>query len=163
VRAALQSRAGPLQAQLRATWPRPWGSSAPADKSKKQGLLQAAYPITPASDILNELSRLKQFGVRTFQAEDEIAAVCSAIGASFAATSASPARRAPASPQVRGHEPGRHGRAAAGDHQRAARRPKSTGLPTKTEQSDLLMALFGRNSAIQPHAHHRRRTPGDCF
>ena len=104
-----------------------------------------AYPITPASDILHELSKHKAFGVRTFQAEDEIAGIGAAIGASFGGAlghhdDVRPGRVA----EVRDHRPGRDDRAAAGDRRRAARRP-STGLPTKTEQSDLLQAMFGRN------------------
>lgn len=125
-------------------------------------LFYGSYPITPASDILHELSKMKSFGVKTFQAEDEIAAIGSAIGAAY------------------GGHLGLTGTSGPGlalksealnlavmtelplvviDVQRAG---PSTGMPTKTEQSDLLQAMFGRNGdsyvAILAPA-----TPSDCF
>jgi 2-oxoglutarate ferredoxin oxidoreductase subunit alpha len=125
-------------------------------------LFYGSYPITPASDILHELSKMKSFGVKTFQAEDEIAAIGSAIGAAY------------------GGHLGLTGTSGPGlalksealnlavmtelplvviDVQRAG---PSTGMPTKTEQSDLLQAMFGRNgdsyvAIIAPS------TPSDCF
>src|ERR1700709_2346408 len=101
-----------------------------------------AYPITPASDILHELSRHKALGVRTFQAEDEIAGIGAALGASFGG-----ARGMTALPLV------------IVDVQRGG---PSTGLPTKTEQSDLLQALYGRNGEA-PVPVIAPRSPGDCF
>ena len=138
-----------------------WGLLAAAEMSGKE-LFLGTYPITPASDILHELTKFKNFGVRTFQAEDEIAAICAAIGASFR---------------------GRHG---GDDHQRPGialkgegmglavmlelpliivnvqRGGPSTGLPTKTEQADLFQAIFGRNGEC-PVAGHRGRQPGRLF
>jgi 2-oxoglutarate ferredoxin oxidoreductase subunit alpha len=125
-------------------------------------LFLGSYPITPASDILHELSRFKDFGVKTFQAEDEIAGITSAIGASFggalAATTTSGPGLALKSEAV--------GLAVmvelplvVCDIQRGG---PSTGLPTKTEQADLLMALYGRHGeasvpVVAP------ATPADCF
>ena len=91
-----------------------------------------AYPITPASDILHELSKHKAFGVRTFQAEDEIAGIGAAIGASFGGalgitTTSGPGCRA----EGRGHRPGRDDRAAAGDRRRAARWARPPACPRR--------------------------------
>ena len=96
-----------------------------AAKLAKRDLFYGSYPITPASDILHQLSGYKNFGVKTFQAEDEIAAIGSAIGASYGGAmgmtaSSGPGHRA----QDRGHGPGRHGRAAARGRRRPARRPQ---------------------------------------
>lgn len=121
-----------------------------------------AYPITPASDVLHELSRFKHFGVTTIQAEDEIAACCAAIGASYAGslgvTSTSGPGMALKMEAI--------GLAIAVelpllilDIQRAG---PSTGMPTKTEQSDLLQAVYGRNGEA-PVAVLAAATPGDCF
>jgi 2-oxoglutarate/2-oxoacid ferredoxin oxidoreductase subunit alpha len=121
-----------------------------------------SYPITPASDILHELSKHKRFGVRTFQAEDEIAGVGAALGASFGGalgvTSTSGPGMALKAETI--------GLAASVelpliicDIQRAG---PSTGMPTKTEQADLLQALFGRNGE-SPVAVLAPATPGDCF
>ena len=122
----------------------------------RRQLFYGSYPITPASDILHQLPDVKHFGVRTFQAEDEIAAIGAAIGASFGGALGLTATSGPGiCAQERGHRPGRHDRAAARHHRRAARRP-STGLPTKTEQADLLQAMFGRNGEVPG----RRRGPG---
>ncbi len=112
---------------------------------ERQKLVYGSYPITPASDILHELCKYKNFGICTFQAEDEIAAICSALGASYGGamgvtTSSGPGNRA----QGRGHGPGCDARTTLLiiDVQRGG---PSTGLPTKTEQADLLQVLFGRN------------------
>jgi 2-oxoglutarate ferredoxin oxidoreductase subunit alpha len=121
-----------------------------------------AYPITPASDVLHELARYKSYGVTTFQAEDEIAAVCSAIGASFGGAlgvtvSSGPgiALKAEAvNLAVMTELP-----LIVCDIQRGG---PSTGLPTKTEQADLLQVLFGRNSE-SPLAVLAAATPKDCF
>jgi 2-oxoglutarate/2-oxoacid ferredoxin oxidoreductase subunit alpha len=132
--------------------------------SKLAGLpiFLGSYPITPASDILHELSKHKRFGVRTFQAEDEIAGVGAALGASFGGalgvTSTSGPGMALKAETI--------GLAASVelplivcDIQRAG---PSTGMPTKTEQADLLQALFGRNGE-SPVAVLAPATPGDCF
>jgi 2-oxoglutarate ferredoxin oxidoreductase subunit alpha len=137
------------------------GIAAAASKSGKR-VFFGSYPITPASDILHELSRLKHFGVLTFQAEDEIAAVCSAVGGSFGGAIGVTCSSGPGIalkseavnlalmvelPLV------------VLDVQRAG---PSTGMPTKTEQADLLMALFGRNSD-SPMPIIAPATPGECF
>ena len=132
--------------------------------SRRSGLplFLGSYPITPASTILHELARYKQFGVTTFQAEDEIAAVCAAIGASYGGSLALTTTSGP-------------GLALKSEAINLAlitelplvicnvqRGGPSTGLPTKTEQADLLQALYGRNGesslpVIAP------ATPADCF
>ncbi|HXP89397.1 MAG TPA: 2-oxoacid:acceptor oxidoreductase subunit alpha [Fibrobacteria bacterium] len=125
-------------------------------------LFLGSYPITPASDILQELAALKHFGVRTFQAEDEIAAICSAIGASFAGNLALTTTSGPGlclkseaiNLAVMAELP-----LVIVDVQRGG---PSTGLPTKTEQSDLLQALFGRNGD-SPIPVIAAKTPSDCF
>lgn len=132
--------------------------------SKCSGLpiFYGSYPITPASDILHSLSRYKNHGVITFQAEDEIAAVASALGASFAGSLGVTGTSGP-------------GVALKGEALGLAvsvelplvlvnvqRGGPSTGLPTKTEQADLLQAIFGRNSEC-PIPVIAARTPGDCF
>jgi len=125
-------------------------------------LLYASYPITPASDILHELAMHKNFGVRTFQAEDEIAAVCAALGASFAGYLGATGTSGPGmclkseaiNLAVMTELP-----VVIFDIQRAG---PSTGMPTKTEQGDLLQALFGRNSD-SPLIVLAPATPSDCF
>lgn len=132
--------------------------------SKKSGidLFYGTYPITPASDILHELAKYKNFGVRTFQAEDEIAAICSTIGAAFGGKLAVTASSGP-------------GIALKGEAMGLAvmlelplliinvqRGGPSTGLPTKTEQSDLFQALYGRNGEA-PMPVVSASSPGDCF
>jgi 2-oxoglutarate ferredoxin oxidoreductase subunit alpha len=125
-------------------------------------LFQGSYPITPASDILHELSEYKEYGVITFQAEDEIAAMTSAIGAAYAGALAITTTSGP-------------GMALKGEAIGLAtmvelpvvicniqRGGPSTGLPTKTEQADLLQALFGRNSEA-PVPVLAAATPADCF
>jgi 2-oxoglutarate ferredoxin oxidoreductase subunit alpha len=126
------------------------------------GLTFCSYPITPASQLLHSLAGLQRFGVTTFQAEDEIAAVCAAIGASFAGslgvTSSSGPGVALKTEAL--------GLAVAAELPlvvvNAQRGGPSTGLPTKTEQSDLYQAVFGRNGDA-PLAVLAARTPGDCF
>jgi 2-oxoglutarate ferredoxin oxidoreductase subunit alpha len=132
--------------------------------SQKSGLplFLGSYPITPASDILHELSRHKNFGVRTFQAEDEIAAISSAIGASYGGSLAVTTSSGP-------------GIALKGEAMGLAvmmeipllivnvqRGGPSTGLPTKTEQSDLMQAYYGRNGEC-PMPIVSASTPSDCF
>jgi 2-oxoglutarate ferredoxin oxidoreductase subunit alpha len=120
------------------------------------------YPITPASDILHELSRYKNFGIRTFQAEDEIAGISSAIGASYGGHMGVTTTSGP-------------GMALKGEAMGLAvmleiplliidiqRGGPSTGLPTKTEQSDLLQAYYGRNGEC-PMPIISASTPSDCF
>jgi 2-oxoglutarate ferredoxin oxidoreductase subunit alpha len=121
-----------------------------------------AYPITPASDILHELSRHKNFGVRTFQAEDEIAGVASAIGASFGGalgvtTTSGPGVALKA--ETIGLAVMTELPLVIVDVQRGG---PSTGLPTKTEQSDLMQALYGRNGEA-PVPVIAPKSPGDCF
>jgi 2-oxoglutarate/2-oxoacid ferredoxin oxidoreductase subunit alpha len=125
-------------------------------------LFYGSYPITPASDVLHELAKHKNFGVKTFQAEDEIAAVASAIGASFGGALGITASSGP-------------GIALKGEAIGLAlmlelplvivnvqRGGPSTGLPTKTEQADLLQAVYGRNGEA-PVAVVAAATPADCF
>ena len=125
-------------------------------------LFYGSYPITPASDILHELAKHKNFGVRSFQAEDEIAAVSAAIGASFGGALGITATSGP-------------GVALKGEAIGLAfmlelplvivnvqRGGPSTGLPTKTEQADLLQALYGRNGEA-PVPVVAAATPSDCF
>ncbi|MBB3084954.1 2-oxoacid:acceptor oxidoreductase subunit alpha [Geodermatophilus sabuli] len=121
-----------------------------------------AYPITPASDILHELSRHKAFGVRTFQAEDEIAGVASAIGASFGGALGVTTTSGPGislKSEAIGLAVMTELPLLVIDVQRGG---PSTGLPTKTEQSDLLQAMFGRNGEA-PLPVIAPRSPGDCF
>ena len=138
-----------------------WGFLAAAERAKKE-LFLGSYPITPASDILHELAKHKNLGVKTFQAEDEIAGICSAIGASFAGSLAITTTSGP-------------GLALKGEGLGLAimaelplvvvnvqRGGPSTGLPTKTEQSDLMQALYGRNGE-SPSVVLASSTPGNCF
>jgi 2-oxoglutarate/2-oxoacid ferredoxin oxidoreductase subunit alpha len=125
-------------------------------------LFYASYPITPASDILHELSARKNFGVKTFQAEDEIAAVCAAIGASFAGQLGLTGTSGPGlalKSEAIGLAVMTELPLVVVDVQRGG---PSTGLPTKTEQADLLQAMFGRNGEC-PVAVIAPATPGDCF
>lgn len=132
--------------------------------SQKSGLplFLGSYPITPASDILHDLARHKNFGVKTFQAEDEIAAITSAIGASYGGSLGVTTSSGP-------------GIALKGEAMGLAvmleipliviniqRGGPSTGLPTKTEQSDLMQAYYGRNGEC-PMPVVSASTPGDCF
>ncbi len=121
-----------------------------------------AYPITPASDILHELSKHKRFGIRTFQAEDEISGVGAALGASFGGalgvtTTSGPGMCLKA--ETIGLAVAVELPLVVCDIQRAG---PSTGMPTKTEQADLLMALYGRNGE-SPLVVLAPATPGDCF
>ncbi|WP_245691748.1 2-oxoacid:acceptor oxidoreductase subunit alpha [Geodermatophilus telluris] len=121
-----------------------------------------AYPITPASDILHELSRHKAFGVRTFQAEDEIAGIGSALGASFGGALGVTTTSGPGvslKSEALGLAVMIELPLVVVDVQRGG---PSTGLPTKTEQSDLLQAMFGRNGEA-PLPVIAPRSPGDCF
>jgi 2-oxoglutarate ferredoxin oxidoreductase subunit alpha len=138
-----------------------WGLLAASRLSNKQ-LFLGAYPITPASDILHYLSTFKNFDVLTFQAEDEIAAITATIGAAFAGSMAVTASSGP-------------GIALKAEAMGLAvmtelpmliinvqRGGPSTGLPTKTEQADLLQALYGRNGEC-PMPVIAASSPGDCF
>jgi 2-oxoglutarate/2-oxoacid ferredoxin oxidoreductase subunit alpha len=137
------------------------GLIAASDKSGLP-LFLGAYPITPASDILHELSKYKSFGVKTFQAEDEIAAITAAIGASYGGTLGVTSTSGP-------------GMALKTEAMGLAvmleiplliiniqRGGPSTGLPTKTEQSDLMQAYYGRNGEC-PMPVIATATPSDCF
>ena len=138
-----------------------WGFMAAAEKANLQ-LFLGSYPITPASDILHELSKHKNLGIKTFQAEDEISAICSAMGASFAGSLGITTTSGP-------------GIALKGEALGLAvvteiplvvvnvqRGGPSTGLPTKTEQSDLMQALYGRNGE-SPAIIVAASTPANCF
>lgn len=128
----------------------------------KVPLFYASYPITPASDILHELSNRKNFGVKTFQAEDEIAAVAAAIGASFAGQLGLTGTSGPGlalKSEAIGLAVMAELPLVIVDVQRGG---PSTGLPTKTEQADLLQAMFGRNGEC-PVAIVAPATPADCF
>ena len=133
-----------------------------ASQKSRLPLFLGSYPITPASDILHELARHKNFGVKTFQAEDEIAAITSAIGASYGGSLGITASSGP-------------GIALKGEAMGLAvmleipliviniqRGGPSTGLPTKTEQSDLMQAYYGRNGEC-PMPIISASTPNDCF
>jgi 2-oxoglutarate/2-oxoacid ferredoxin oxidoreductase subunit alpha len=138
-----------------------WGLVAAAKLSGLE-VVYGSYPITPASSLLHHLAPLKHFGVTTFQAEDEIAAVCASIGASYGGAIGVTATSGP-------------GLALKGEAIGLAvmtelplviinvqRGGPSTGLPTKTEQSDLLQAMYGRNGDA-PLCVLAPATPGDCF
>ena len=132
--------------------------------SQKSGLqlFLGSYPITPASDILHDLAKYKNFGVKTFQAEDEIAAITSAIGAAYGGslgitTSSGPGIALKA--EAMGLAVMLEIPLIVINIQRGG---PSTGLPTKTEQSDLLQAYYGRNGEC-PMPIVSANTPGDCF
>ena len=132
--------------------------------SRRSGLplFLGSYPITPASDILHELSKLKRFGVRTFQAEDEISGVGAALGASFGGGLGVTSTSGPGmclKAETIGLAASVELPLIICDVQRAG---PSTGMPTKTEQADLLMALYGRNGE-SPVAVLAAATPADCF
>ncbi|MDX3248915.1 2-oxoacid:acceptor oxidoreductase subunit alpha [Streptomyces sp. ME18-1-4] len=125
-------------------------------------LFLGSYPITPASDILHELSRHKNFGVRTFQAEDEIAGIGAALGAAFGGSLAVTTTSGPGvalKSETIGLAVSLELPLLVIDIQRGG---PSTGLPTKTEQADLLQAMFGRNGEA-PVPIVAPRTPADCF
>jgi 2-oxoglutarate ferredoxin oxidoreductase subunit alpha len=132
--------------------------------SVKSGLplFYGTYPITPASDILHELSRHKNFNIKTFQAEDEIAAICSSIGAAFGGNLAITGSSGPGI-ALKGEAIGLATMLELPlvivNVQRAG---PSTGLPTKTEQADLMQAYFGRNGEC-PLVIVAAQSPVDCF
>ncbi|GAA4225363.1 2-oxoglutarate ferredoxin oxidoreductase subunit alpha [Streptosporangium album] len=133
-----------------------------ASVQSKLPLFLGSYPITPASDILHELSKHKRFGIRTFQAEDEIAGVGAALGAAFGGalgvtTTSGPGVALKA--ETVGLAVTTELPLIVVDVQRAG---PSTGMPTKTEQTDLLMAMFGRNGE-SPLPIVAPSTPSDCF
>ena len=137
------------------------GLVAAGEKSGRD-VYYSSYPITPASDILHEMSGYKQFGVRTVQAEDEIAAVTSALGASFGGHIGVTATSGPGlalKTEAMGLGVITELPLVVIDMQRGG---PSTGLPTKPEQSDLLQALYGRNGDA-PAAVLAPATPSDCF
>jgi 2-oxoglutarate ferredoxin oxidoreductase subunit alpha len=132
--------------------------------SRRSGLplFLGAYPITPASDILHELSKHKRFGVRTFQAEDEIAGIGAALGAAFGGSLAVTTSSGPGialKGETIGLAVSLELPLVVCDIQRGG---PSTGLPTRTEQSDLLQAVFGRNGEA-PVPVVAPQSPGDCF
>ena len=125
-------------------------------------LFLGSYPITPASDILHELAKHKRFGVRTFQAEDEISAVGAALGASFGGSLAVTSTSGPGmllKAETVGLAVSVELPLIVCDIQRAG---PSTGMPTKTEQADLLLAMFGRNGE-SPVPVIAAASPADCF
>jgi 2-oxoglutarate ferredoxin oxidoreductase subunit alpha len=138
-----------------------WGIVAAGERMQK-GVFLGAYPITPATEVLHEVARFRHFGVKTFQAEDEIAAIGAAIGASFAGelgvtTTSGPGfvlKQEALGLAVMAELP-----LVVIDIQRAG---PSTGMPTKLEQADLLLALYGRNSD-SPIPIIAPLSPGDCF
>ncbi|MEK7670234.1 MAG: 2-oxoacid:acceptor oxidoreductase subunit alpha, partial [Bacteroidota bacterium] len=138
-----------------------WGMMAAAKKAQLE-LFLGSYPITPASDILHELSMYKHFGVKTFQAEDEIAGVTSALGASFAGALGVTTTSGPGvalKSEALGLAVMVELPLVVVNVQRGG---PSTGLPTKTEQADLLQALYGRNGeASIPIV--AASTPAECF
>ena len=138
-----------------------WGLIAAAEKCGKR-LFLGSYPITPATDIMHELAARKDMGVMVVQAEDEIAGVCTAIGAAFAGDLAATSTSGPGL-SLKGEAIGLAVMAELPlvviDVQRGG---PSTGLPTKTEQTDLLQALYGRNGEC-PAVVIAASTPANCF
>jgi len=138
-----------------------WGLAA-AGKLAGLPVFYGSYPITPASSVLHSLASLKHFGVTTFQAEDEIAAICSAIGAAYAGIIGATATSGPGM-ALKGEAMGLAIMTELPlvilDIQRAG---PSTGMPTKTEQSDLLQAVWGRNGDA-PLVVLAPASPGECF
>ena len=133
-----------------------------AGQLAKLPLFLGSYPITPASDILHELAKHKKFGVRTFQAEDEISAASSALGAAFGGALAITTTSGPGmllKAETVGLAVSVELPLLVVDVQRAG---PSTGMPTKTEQADLLMALYGRNGE-SPVPVVAAASPSDCF
>jgi 2-oxoglutarate ferredoxin oxidoreductase subunit alpha len=133
-----------------------------ASKQADLPLYLGSYPITPASDILHELSKHKNFGVRTFQAEDEIAGIGAALGAAFGGALAVTTTSGPGlalKSETIGLAVSLELPLLVVDIQRGG---PSTGLPTKTEQADLLQAMYGRNGEA-PVPIVAPRTPADCF
>jgi 2-oxoglutarate/2-oxoacid ferredoxin oxidoreductase subunit alpha len=133
-----------------------------ASRRAQLPLFLGAYPITPASDILHELAKYNRFGVRTFQAEDEIAGVGAALGAAFGGALAVTTSSGPGialKGEAIGLAVSLELPLVICDIQRGG---PSTGLPTKTEQSDLLQAMYGRNGEA-PVPIVAPQSPGDCF
>ncbi|MGX6509241.1 2-oxoacid:acceptor oxidoreductase subunit alpha [Rhodococcus sp. SJ-2] len=133
-----------------------------AGKAAGMEVFLGSYPITPASDILHELSRLKRFGVHTFQAEDEIAGIGAAVGASYGGALGVTSTSGPGialKSEAIGLAVMTELPLVVVDVQRGG---PSTGLPTKTEQADLLQAMFGRNGE-SPVAIIAPQSPADCF
>lgn len=138
-----------------------YGLIAASQKSGLQ-LFLGSYPITPASDILHELSKYKNFGIKTFQAEDEIAAIASTIGASYGGSLGVTTTSGPGmalKSEAMGLAVMLEIPLVIVDVQRGG---PSTGLPTKTEQSDLMQAYYGRNGEC-PMPVISASTPSDCF
>ncbi|HDR88415.1 MAG TPA: 2-oxoacid:acceptor oxidoreductase subunit alpha [Bacteroidetes bacterium] len=138
-----------------------WGFIAAAEKAGLQ-LFIGSYPITPATGILEELSLRKEFGVKSFQAEDEIAGICTALGASFAGSLAVTSTSGPGlalKSEAIGLAVMTELPIVIVDVQRGG---PSTGLPTKTEQADLMQALYGRNGEC-PVVVIAASTPSNCF
>ncbi len=138
-----------------------WGLASAAELSGRQ-LVFASYPITPASTILQTLARLKDIGVITYQAEDEIAAICAAIGASYSGSLGATATSGPGmalKTEAIGLAVMAELPLVIVNSQRAG---PSTGLPTKTEQSDLYQAVYGRNGDT-PLPVLAACSPADCF
>lgn len=137
------------------------GLMAAADKASLK-LFYGGYPITPATDVMHHLAKYKQYGVETFQCEDEIAGVCSAIGASFGGALATTATSGPGmalKTEAIGLAVMTELPLVIVNVQRGG---PSTGLPTKTEQADLFQAVFGRNGEA-PVAVVAAKSPSDCF
>jgi 2-oxoglutarate ferredoxin oxidoreductase subunit alpha len=138
-----------------------WGVVA-AGVQMDRPVFLGAYPITPASDVLHEVARYRHFGVKTFQAEDEISAISAAIGAAFAGDLAITTTSGPGmvlKQEALGLAVMTELPLVVVDIQRAG---PSTGMPTKIEQGDLLLALHGRNGE-SPLPVIAAATPGDCF
>ena len=138
------------------------GLVAGAQAAALERIVMAGYPITPASPILHALANMKEFGVVTFQAEDEIAAVCAAIGASFAGALGITSSSGPGialKTEALGLAVMTELPLIVINSQRAG---PSTGMPTKTEQSDLLQAIWGRNGDT-PMPVLAAATPAECF
>ncbi len=139
-----------------------WGIIAGARAAALERIVLASYPITPSSPVLHTLANLRQFGVVTFQAEDEIAAMCAAIGASYGGALGVTSSSGPGialKTEALGLAVMTELPVVVLNNQRAG---PSTGLPTKTEQSDLYQAVFGRNGDT-PLPVLATATPGDCF
>ena len=138
-----------------------WGLAA-ADVLADLDTVFCSYPITPASPILHVMASMRDFGIKTFQAEDEIAAICAAIGASFAGNLGVTSSSGPGialKAEALGFAVSVELPLVVINSQRAG---PSTGMPTKTEQSDLLQAVYGRNGD-SPLCVLAARSPADCF
>jgi 2-oxoglutarate ferredoxin oxidoreductase subunit alpha len=139
-----------------------WGIVAGAKAARLERVVMASYPITPSSPVLHTLAGLKQFGVVTFQAEDEIAAICAAIGAAYGGALGVTSSSGPGislKTEAIGLAVMTELPVIIINNQRGG---PSTGLPTKTEQSDLYQAVYGRNGDT-PLPVIATSTPSDCF